>query len=235
MKQQVVIATISWARNKKEEKIVLKALQELNKLGLPIVLTDESRSKFPIFNKARRLKNFRVFRANGLDAKVRKSLFEASHIGQFIFYTESDKLNFIRNHMRLFLNKFFKRPAGIWLPARLPMNFDKLPHYQKAMEYFLGDSFGALAGIEREDISYGPRIFPASLIKYLIAIKSKIGWGWQTYLLIIGQRLRLPIKIVKFNVYSPIDVQQNKELVLFRIEQAIDELRGLQLGSKIKL
>lgn len=181
MKPKIVIATIAWARNKKEEKIILKTLTELNKLGLPIVLTDESRSKFPLLKKVSGLKNLRVFRANGLDAKIKKSLLEASRLNQFIFYTESDKLNFVRNHAKSFLNKFFKSPRGFWLLARLPSNFNKLPNYQRMMEYFLGDSFGALAGIGRKDISYGPRIFPASLVKYLMAIKFKIGWGWQTY------------------------------------------------------
>lgn len=235
MKPKIVIATISWARNKKEEKIILKTLAELNKLRLPIILTDESQSKFPLFDKARRLKNFRVFKASGLDAKIKKSLSEASRLGQFIFYTESDKLEFIRDSSQLFLDNFLKNPKGIWLAARLPRNFKRLPVYQKEMERFLGDSFSALTNIPDKDISYGPRIFPSFLVKYLLAIKSPIQWGWQTYLLIISHRLRLPINIIKLNNVSPADVQRNRDLILFRMEQVIDSLRGFQLGLNVKL
>lgn len=235
MKPKIVIATISWARNKKEAKIILKTLVELNKLGLPVVLTDDSQSKFPLFDKAKKLKNFRVFKASGLDAKVKKSFSEASRLGQFIFYTESDKLEFIRDSAQLFLDTFLKNPKGIWLAARLPMNFKRLPVYQEEMERFLGDSFSALTNVPNEDISYGPRIFPSSLVKYLLAVQSPIQWGWQAYLLIISHRLHLPIRIIKLNTVSPVDVQKNRDLILFRMEQVIDSLRGFQLGLDAKL
>jgi len=235
MKWRVVIATISLARNKKEEKIILNTLTELNKLGLPIILTDESASAFPIFYKIKGLKNIRAFKANGLDAKIKRSLSEASRIGQFIFYTESDKLDFVSKHAPNFIQKFLKSPQGVWLSARSEKSFDRYPKYQKIVEKFLWQSSWALFDGKTMDISYGPRIFPSSLVKYIKSIRGKIGFGWQAYLLTVGFRLGLPITEVVFDVNPPADIQKGRRAILYRMWQAEDHLKGFAQGLKIKL
>ncbi len=234
MKQPIVIATTSWARNKQEGETILKTLTELNKLGLPIVLTDE-RSKFSKLNRIRKLKNLKVFKGNGLDSRIKRSFFEASRIGRFIFYLESDKIDFAKNHARVFVQEFLKSKEGIMLAVRSKKSFHKYPKYQKAMEKFLWESYGSLFGSKTTDISYGPRIFPEYLVRYMEHIEGKIGFGWQSYLMTISLRLELPLKEIVFSIDPPPDIQKGQEVVLHRIWQAKDYLNGFIQGLRINL
>lgn len=235
MKSKMAVATVSWARTEEEKHLILATMKELDKLGLPVILTDQSDSKFPLFDDAKKLKNFQVFMEDNLDSKVKNSLSKAAEIGEIVFYTESDKLNFVRDHAKSFIDKSLKNLSGISLAARLPKNFQKVPEYQMIMERFLADTFGFLSGKSFGGDFYGPRIIPSSLVKYLDQLDENIGFGWQAYLLAVAHRLNLPIKIFSFDVLSPDDVQKNKELVLFRMKQAIAELKGFEKGMEVAL
>lgn len=235
-KSKIVIATVSWARNEKEKKLILDTLSELDKLGLPIILTDQADSRFPLIKEAKKLKNVQIFREKTLYSKVKRSFTKASEIGDSIFYTESDKLSFVKSHARDFINQYLTNRNVVLLSARSNETFQKLPRYQKAMEHFLAITFGSLTNKPWVmDISYGPRIFSTSLVKYLKFVKEDIGFGWQAYLLTIATRLGIPIRIINYHVESPEDIQDEKEVVLFRMKQAGDYFKGYEKGMKISL
>lgn len=237
MKPEISIATFSWARTADEKVIVLRALKKLASFGLPVTVVDQARSRFPLEREAGKIKNIRLFKLNkhGLDSQARKSFQEAAKLGDYIFYTESDKLDFIENHAERFLKEFYKNPRGMLLPARSKASFLRYPIFQQEMERFLWKAISALLNIKMNDFSYGPRIFPAFLLPYLSNVNEEINFGFQTFLLAINHRLQLPLRIIKFDAMGPKDVQKGSELIAYRIRQLEDELRGLRIGGNMTL
>lgn len=237
MKPKISIATVTWARTAEEKIIVMKTLEKLASFALPVIVVDHANSSFPLIDEANKIKGIRIFKASkrGLDFQVRKSFREAAKLGDYIFCTESDKLDFVENHAEKFLNEFYKDPRGTWLPARSRASFLHYPKFQQNMERFIWEAASALLSIKKDDFSYGPRIFPTVLLPHLNKVKGEINCGFQTFLLAINHKLNLPLHIMEFNAEGPRDVQMGEELVAYRIQQLEDELRGLRIGWNMKL
>ncbi len=96
--QQLAIATMSWARNEGEEKLLRLSLKQLSSLKIPVFITDGGSPEIFVTDM-RRFNNFNVLQSaeKGLWAQVKISLQHASKSNaSFILYTEPDKLNFFR-------------------------------------------------------------------------------------------------------------------------------------------
>src|SRR3989338_9282464 len=137
MNHTVVIATVSWARTRAEQKIILATLKKLSLLNMPIVLADEARSEFPIAPFVKNIGNVYIVRGYGMDQRIKKSLLKASSNGKFICFLESDKLEFAHKHIFRFINAFLKNPKGVWFPSRTSKSFHRYSSYQQNMEQFL--------------------------------------------------------------------------------------------------
>ena len=237
MTPKISIATVTWARTVEEKIIVLKTLKKLASFGLPVIVVDQANSKFPLIDEAKKIKGICVFKASkhGLDFQVRKSFEEAAKLGDYIFFTESDKLDFVKNHAERFLGEFYKHPHGTWLPARSRISFLRFPKFQQDMERFLWEAVSALLNIKRNDFTYGPRIFPAVLLPHFNKVREEINCGFQAFLLAINHKLKLPLHIMEFNSGAPVDIQMGDELIAYRIQQLEDELRGLRIGWNMRL
>jgi len=234
-KHPLVIATVAWGRNAKEQKIILSTLQKLSILNIPIIVVDERESEFPIVSHKERYPGIAFFREEGLDRQVLRALGEARKIGEHIFWIESDKKEFADKYAKEFVEAFLRKPSAMHFPVRSQGSMKQYPSYQQTTEKFLWDSFAALFNTKSFDLSYGPRIFPAFLAAYIPRMKEDVGWGWMGYVIAIAFRLNLEIEKKVFEVTPPPDAQQKDEIILYRMRQAREWLRGLEWGKRVAL
>jgi hypothetical protein len=129
---QICIATISWARNDREEALLRSSLQHLVSLNLPVFITDGgSPESFVDFIKS--LPNFHLLKTEGkgVYAQARHSLQAAHQSGsEFILYTEPDKEAFFQNGLPGILKESPKAEnAGIFIASRSAEGLATFPSF----------------------------------------------------------------------------------------------------------
>ncbi len=229
-KSKICIATVTWARNLSEKKIILKTLKMLSELGYPIVVADERNAATPLTADLKKIKNVKVFTASGFDKKAKLSLSRAAAISDYIFWIEADKFEFAKNHAKNFINHYLKNPCGTLLPGRSASSFFQYPKFQQTLEKFLFYITAELLSKPLLDVCYGPRIFPSVLVEFLSHLKRDIGFGFQAYLLAINSRLNLPVNQINYKISPPPDIQSANVIKLYRLQQAQDWIEGLNQG-----
>ena len=132
----ICIATISWARNEAEEKLLTSSLSELASFQLPVYITDGGST--PSFLEfLHTFQNFHVLQAHekGVYAQARNSLFAGYDAGTpFIFYTEPDKQAFFLNGLKQLLGEATdEEKTGIYHAARSAKGFGTFPSFQQML------------------------------------------------------------------------------------------------------
>ena len=210
MKSDIAVTTTSWIRTESESKVVLPAIKELSKLGLPVIIVDAG-SSLGYQKQIKKMDNI-IFseNRNGLASQIIQSHQEAVKHADYLFYLQSDKLEFVKNTVpkmiaryRNFANK------GIFIPARTKESIDTYPNYQKVQEEFLNFMMSDYIGI-KQDYYAGPKIYPASLVKYLKFIKGDIGWGVEAYFYVIVKKLGLSFEFTDFYMKAPVDIDDEE-------------------------
>jgi hypothetical protein len=229
------IATIAWARNDEEEKILYASLKQLAALNMPVYITDGGSSdRFVEF--LRSFPHFVVRQAKGLWPQASLSITTAIEYGaQFIFYTEPDKFEFFSTHLKQMLDGIEKENAGVVLASRSEKGFLSFPSFQQMTETAINNCCKEVIGKEM-DYCYGPFLFHSKLAPYLKSLDTNIGWGWRPFLFAIAHRLGFAVKNYEGDFVCPADQQQDNETErIYRMKQLTQNINGLIQAATMEL
>ena len=226
MQRLVAIATITWARSAEEDRRLRHSLTRLLAAHVPIAVADTGRtSSFTGFLRGRPELTVAVERG-GLVAQVESSLRIARSFGsRFVLYTEPDKELFFE-HLPGFLEEA-TRVTGLTIAARSRRSFATYPGSQRYTERVINHLCAEALECEG-DYSYGPFIFPRSLLRHLLPLPREIGWGWRHYAFRQAHRRGLDIRHIARDYPCPMDqrVDDDAERV-HRLRQLSQNIQGL--------
>lgn len=237
-KSLVSIATITWARDAREEQVLRQSLEGLAALGLPVFVTDGgSGPEFITF-----LQQFPHFTlltspARGVWAQAHKSLQAAYSAGSpFICYTEPDKGDFFRGALPRFLAAApDQNQAGLVLASRSPAGFATFPAFQRTTETTINQCCAEVVG-PGVDYTYGPFLLRRNLVPYLGLVQEDIGWGWRPYIFGIASRLGYQVASWQGDFGCPSDQQADTPAErLYRMRQLSQNIQGLVLSTTVSL
>lgn len=239
--ERLTISTITWARDKKEEKSIYGSLSTLSNKNIHIVAVDGGSSE-EFLNNLKNLRNISIIRSlkKGVQNQAVESLNKAQSYSEYVFYTESNKGDFFRNNLDEFLSKansiIDKDPnAGVILPSRTKESFSTYPVFQQQSESFLNTILGEFLNKKAIDFSYGPRIITGDLIPYVGQLPRDISWGWMTYLLFVAENLGKNTYAVDLDLPCPKDERIETESdKLFRLKQLRNHIEAVEEGLKFK-
>lgn len=227
-KNDLSIATLSWARNNEEEWSLRTSLQALASLGLRVYITDGG-SPGPFVRFLHGLPGFTVFQAKGLWPQVKQSISAAQASGaRFILYTEPDKKAFFRQHLPQMLDLIDPgQRTGVVLASRSREGFASFPAFQQMTEETINRCCSVVTGLQT-DYCYGPFLFHAQLVPFLNTIRDDAGWGWRPYLFALAQRLGWQLDVYEGSFLCPMD-QRNEDPgeKIYRMKQLTQNIVGL--------
>jgi hypothetical protein len=237
-KNKLAIATISWARDAREEQVLRASLEILASLQLPVFITDGgSGPSFVAFLNS--IPHFTVLTTagKGVWAQAKNSLQAAwaSQAGH-ICYTEPDKGDFFLRAMPHFLEAApGQNQAGVLLASRSETAFATFPAFQQSTETAINRCCAELIGPE-VDYTYGPFLLRQELVPYLDLIQEDIGWGWRPFTFGLVHRLGLPVAAWEGDFACPSDQRvDDPGERLYRIRQLHQNIQGLLLSTTIGL
>lgn len=202
---EVAVATMTWARDAAEERLLRDSLPLLAGLGAPIFVADGgSGEAFTRF--LRSLPGVIMCDAaeRGPWAQAGRSLRAAHASGRkFILYTESDKADFFRGGLGGFVSEAPDgEDVGVVLASRSPESFATFPEFQRRTEETINHCCAEVAG-RRCDFSYGPFLLNRRLVPALEAAPHDLGWGWRTYTFGLAARLGCRVESVVGDLPCP--------------------------------
>jgi hypothetical protein len=237
-KNQLAIATISWARNEAEEKLLRASLLQLAAYQVPVYVTDGGSS--PSFlDFLRSIPQLIVLQAGakGVWAQARTSLLAAYEAGSsYIFYTEPDKLDFFQYGLPFILSQIPDNDSiGIRVASRSAEAFATFPEFQQMTETTINTCCAEVTG-QLFEYTYGPFLINRNLVPYLKLIEEDIGWGWRPYLFGITHRVGYQIESMEGNFACPLDQQSDDPAErIYRMRQLQQNIQGIVLSTQVKL
>jgi hypothetical protein len=223
---RVAIATITWARSPQEDQRLRRSLTRLITAGFPIAVADSGRT--PAFSAflASKPELTVIVEGGGLVAQVEASLQLACGFGsRFVLYAESDKELFFEG-----LERFAGRAArrgGLTIAARSPRSFGTYPRTQRFAERVINELSGEALG-RPGDYSYGPFLFPRTLLRHMLPLPPDVGWGWRHYAFRQAHRRRLEIHHIRGEYPCPTDQRiDNAAERAHRLRQLSQNIQGL--------
>src|SRR4051812_42261621 len=156
---RVCVATVTWARDEDEERLLRRSLLLLAGSGLPVVVADrETAPEFTRFlSSDGRFRVASPLRTPGLVGQVQASLAAAVDTGaDFVLYTEPDKEQFFTSGLQQFLAA--AQPGertGAVLAARSETSYATFPPLQRFTEGAINELCRQFIG-PPGDYSYGP-------------------------------------------------------------------------------
>lgn len=232
--KDVSIATMTWARDAREERLLREALHHLAALNVPTFVTDAG-SGGQFLNFLRGFPHFTVFEADepGLWPQTRRSLRGASESGAgFVLYTEPDKRDFFRVALREFINEApSDRGVGVVLASRSASSFSTFPEFQKFTEAAINRWCAEVTGVQA-DFSYGPFLLNRELAPDLDSMKADLGWGWRPYAFGTAHRLGYRVEhLVKELPCPPEQREDDRAERIYRMRQLSQSVQGLILST----
>jgi hypothetical protein len=229
------IATISWARNDEEEKVLRTSLKQLAELDVPVCITDGgSTDSFIEFLHS--TPHFTVRQAKGLWPQARLSITTAMESGaQHIFYTEPDKLEFFSEHLNKMLDAIEIKKGDVVLASRSDKGLSSFPAFQQMTETTINNCCKEVIGKEM-DYCYGPFLFNSNLAPCLKLLDDTIGWGWRPFLFATAHRLGFTVKNFEGDFTCPPDQQTDSETErVYRMKQLTQNINGLVQAATLDL
>jgi hypothetical protein len=229
--KEVAVATMTWARDAAEERLLRESLPLLAGLGAPVFVADGG-SGGPLLDFIRGLPNFQLFEAGepGVWRQARMSLAAAADVraARFILYTESDKRDFFRDGLREFISE---APAGedvgVVLASRSPESFNTFPEFQRHTETTINRCCAEVLGVEA-DFTYGPFLLNRALVPHLNRADEAVGWGWRPYAFGTARREGFRIRHVERHLPCPTAQREDDEAErLYRMRQLAQNIQGL--------
>ncbi|GAA4742774.1 hypothetical protein [Flavisolibacter ginsenosidimutans] len=237
-KDELVIATISLARNPEEERLLRASLPQLASLNVPVFVNDGG-SPQSFLHFLRSLPNFIVLQAKekGVFAQARNSLREAAKTERpFIFYTEPDKEQFFRESLPLLLTSVeVADTLGVCMASRSAKSFATFPAFQQMTETTINNCCKESIGA-KTDYCYGPFLLNKKLVSFLDAVNEDIGWGWRPFVFNAAHRLGYKVTTFEKDFFCP-ENQRTDDAAerLYRMKQLEQNIRGLVLSAHIEM
>lgn len=237
-KNNISIATITLARDEKEEQLLRNSLQELAKLKIPVVITDGgSRASFLEFLAG--FSHFKISKAKvkGVWAQAKNSMFEALKEGaKFIFYSEPDKYDFFYLSLREMLDGIQPdERSGVVTASRSTASFETFPDFQRMTETTINNCCSEVIG-SRFDYTYGPFLLNRELVPYLNLVNEDIGWGWRPYLFSVANRLGFRVEPFIGDFSCPAEQRQDSASErIYRMRQLTQNIQGIVLSTSVPL
>ena len=237
-KKDIVVATITWARDESEAQLLQESLQQLAELDIPVVITDGG-SNADFLDFVQSVPHFTLLttKGKGVWAQARNSLLTAyQSAAPFIFYTEPDKRDFFQHHLPQWLgNMAVNEATGIITASRSAAAFATFPAFQQLTETTINRCCAEILGADM-DYTYGPFLLNRQLVPYLELVREDIGWGWRPYVFGIAKRLGYTIKAITGD-YScpPAQRQDDSPERIYRMRQLSQNMQGLTLSTAIPL
>jgi hypothetical protein len=228
---EVAVATLTWARDAAEERLLRESLTLLAGLGAPVFVTDGgSGGAFADFIRA--LPNFRVHEAAapGVWPQARTSIRAAADAtdARFILYTEPDKREFFRDGLKGFISEAPSDDGvGVVLAYRSAESFATFPAFQQQTETAINRCCAEVLGVEA-DFTYGPFLLNRALVPRLTRAADSIGWGWRPYAFGTARALGLRVLHVEGHLPCPPEQREDgKAERLYRVKQLGQNVQGL--------
>lgn len=228
---EVAVATMTWARDAAEERLLRESLPLLAALGAHVFVTDGG-SGGAFLDFLRALPRFRVLEAGapGVWPQARSSLGAATDEthARFILYTEPDKRDFFRDNLRAFISEApAETDVGVVLASRSAESFQTFPAFQQHTETTINRCCAEVLGVEA-DFTYGPFLLNRALVPHLVGAEDGIGWGWRPYA--FGTARGLGYRISRVERHLPCPPEQREDdgaERLYRIKQLGQNIQGL--------
>ena len=230
----VAVATMTWARDAAEERLLRESLHLLAGLGVPVFVTDGG-SAGTLLDFLRAVPHFRVFEAGvpGVWPQARTSIRAAADesAARFILYTEPDKRDFFRDGLREFVSEApAEGDVGVVLASRSAESFATFPEFQRHTETAINRCCAEVLGVEA-DFTYGPFLLNRALVPHLGRAADGLGWGWRPYA--FGTARRLGYRVCHVEAHLPCPPEQRRDdgaERLYRVKQLGQNIQGL-VGS----
>jgi hypothetical protein len=230
--RDIAVATMTLARAAGEERLLRASLPLLSESGAPVFVTNGgSGEAFADFLGT--LVNFNLCEpARGLWPQVTRSLRAAYHSGRrFVLYTEPDKRDFFREHLREFVSEASGgEGVGVTLASRSEDAFSTFPEFQRHTESAINRCCAEVVG-RRFDFTYGPCLLSRDLIPHLLNAPD-VGWGWRPYAFGLARRLGYRVECVVRDLRCPPEQREDDARErLYRMRQLGQSVEGLLLAT----
>lgn len=228
---ETAVATMTWARDAAEERLLRESLPLLADLGAPVFVADGG-SGGQFLNFIRGLPNFDVIETGrpGVWHQARASIEAAAAASGagFVLYTEPDKRDFFRKALREFVAE---APAGggvgVVLASRSPESFATFPEFQRHTEMTINRCCAEVLGLEA-DFTYGPFLLKGALVPHVAKSPADFGWGWRPYAFATARRLGYAVRHVEKHLPCPLEQRADDAAErLYRMKQLAQNVRGL--------
>jgi hypothetical protein len=237
-KNDVSIATITLARDEKEEQLLRNSLRELAKLEIPVFITDGgSQASFLAFLKG--FSHFKISEAKvkGVWEQAKTSLFQAFEAGtKFIFYTEPDKYDFFHSSISAMLHRIqTDEKSGVVTASRSAVGFNTFPDFQRMTETTINNCCSEIIG-GNFDYTYGPFLLNRELVPFLKLVNEDIGWGWRPYMFSVANRLGFRVDPYIGDFACPAEQRQDSGAErIYRMRQLAQNIQGIVLSASVSL
>lgn len=230
----ISVATITWARDEAEARLIVDALSSLAAARMPIAIADGG-SPPDVVDVLAGLPDVSMVpcRERGLIHQVQASVSAAADRDRpFILYTESDKHEFFNESLAAFLSAASDTDdVGVVLACRTESAFATFPPLQRFCETTINVLTGETTGVVA-DYSYGPFLMRRELAARLGAVPARIGWGWRHYIFATAAQLGYRIAAIPGDHMCPEHQRQEDAAErVHRLRQLSQNVDGLVLAS----
>ncbi|HZB26876.1 MAG TPA: hypothetical protein VE379_12115 [Vicinamibacterales bacterium] len=230
----VCVATMAWARDSGEERILRASLAALHGTGLPMTVADKGDNvAFTQFLGGLRGVSVIPSPAGSLVAQVQASLRAAGSAGtRFVLYTEPDKEDFFAARLASFFDRAPRHPrVGVVLAARTRASFATFPAIQQYTEGVINHLMGEVTG-QPGDYSYGPMLLTRDLLPEVTALNPDVGWGWRHFAVCRAMRMALTVHLIEDDHPCPVEQRLDDERErTHRLRQLAQNISGLLRGT----
>ncbi len=230
----VVVATITLARTRTEERTLLHSLEKLSALGLPLVIADGGSSKRFVKSLLNLTSHVVAPTEKGLVHQVKSSL--ATALRQFpdetaILYTEPDKYPFFETRLLEFIAAVpNSKHLGVAAAARNEKSFRTFPEGQQRAEAFMNEAFSWILG-KKGDYCYGPLLLSRGAAEIALDSPTDLGWGWRFWTM--RRAHASGFRIVTLEQHLPCPMKQRGEDSrkdrIYRLKQLKQNLEAVTL------
>lgn len=239
-KKDVIVVTMTRAKDKKTADRILTTLGRLRKEGYDVIAADGG-SLPEMVEKAKGL-GVDIFRRKSTEAG--DAMLEAMEHGydsgrKIVVYMESDKTG-LPSELAKAIKPVQEGKAVLCIPARDRETFGQLNFPQGFSERYVDNVFQAISIGKWTDALFGTRVMKREVVPLFLEYKTKgHGWGAGYYGVTRIGRRKLPIATVKVNApYPPQKTLQRGKLTewlkdaRYRERQVRDVVHGIREGIK---
>ena len=225
----IAIVTMTYARTRAEEEVLVRSLQVAAMLDLPVVIAD--RNGRPEFvEQLRCLSRSTVVAPHeeGLVGQIKVAFAAARATSAEAFlYVEPDKELFFRVAARRLLQRAAGQRPGLTLAARSPESFATFPPMQQYTESVVNHLCGQVVG-SVGDYSYGPFVMTRDLLPRIASLPPRLGWGWRFAVFQEAHRQALPLVHVVEDLPCPAEQRHEDDAERsHRLRQLSENVLGL--------